>query len=183
MSPALARRLNAVFVLAMCAMLLGAYGVQFGLGELPCPLCLLQRAGMLGVAVGGLLNVKFGIRASHYGIALLSAMLGGAVSVRQILLHIVPGTGSYGTAFFGLHLYAWALVTFIAVGAVIAVMLLLDRQFVAEPAPPHGYPPDGLSRAAFGLAFVVAVANVLTTLLMCGLGGCPDNPTGYLWLR
>jgi len=51
-SPALARRLNAVFVLAMCAMLLGAYGVQFILRELPCPLCLLQRAGMLGVACG-----------------------------------------------------------------------------------------------------------------------------------
>lgn len=183
MSPALARRLNAVFVLAMCAMLLGAYGVQFILRELPCPLCLLQRAGMLGVAAGGLLNVKFGIRASHYGIALLSAMLGGAVSVRQILLHIVPGTGSYGTAFFGLHLYTWALITFIAVGVVIAIMLVLDRQFDPEIVPPSGYPLDGLARAAFALAFVVAAGNVLTTFLMCGFGGCPDNPTGYLWLR
>ncbi len=33
MSPALARRLNAVFILAMCAMLQGAYGVQFILRE------------------------------------------------------------------------------------------------------------------------------------------------------
>jgi disulfide bond formation protein DsbB len=180
---ALARRLNAVFVLAMCAMLLGAYGVQFILRELPCPLCLLQRAGMLGVALGGLLNVKFGVRPSHYGIALVSAMLGGAVSVRQVLLHIVPGTGSYGTAFFGLHLYTWALITFVAVGAVIAVMLLLDGQFDAEVAPPSGYPLGGLAHAAFALAFVVATANALTTLLMCGLGACPDNPTAYLWLR
>jgi len=36
-SPALTRRLNAVFVLSMCATLLGAYGVQFILRELPCP--------------------------------------------------------------------------------------------------------------------------------------------------
>lgn len=133
MSPAAARRLNAVFVLAMCAMLLGAYGVQFILRELPCPLCLLQRAGMLGVAVGGLLNVKFGIRPSHYGIALISAML--------------------------------------------------DGQFDAEIVPPLGYPLHGLAQAAFTLAFVVAVANALTTFLMCGLGACPDNPTAYLRLR
>jgi disulfide bond formation protein DsbB len=181
-SPALARRLNAVLVLAMCAMLLGAYGVQFILRELPCPLCLLQRAGMLGVACGGLLNVKFGIRPSHYGIALISAMLGGAVSVRQVLLHIVPGTGSYGTAFFGLHLYTWALVTFIAVAFVIATMLLLDGQFVPEPVPPAGFPVHGLARAAFVLALTLAVANALTVLLMCGLSECPDNPTRYLWL-
>jgi disulfide bond formation protein DsbB len=182
-SPAVARQLNAVFVLAMCAMLLGAYGVQFILRELPCPLCLLQRAGMLGVAVGGLLNVKFGVRPSHYGIALVSAMLGGAVSVRQVLLHIVPGTGSYGTAFFGLHLYTWALITFVAVGVVIAIMLLLDGQFDAEIVPPLGYPLHGLAQAAFTLAFVVAVANALTTFLMCGLRACPDNPTAYLRLR
>jgi hypothetical protein len=109
-------------------------------------------------------------------------MLGGAVSARQILLHIVPGTGSYGSAFFGLHLYTWALITFIAVGVVIAVMLLLDRQFAPEIVPPSGYPLDGLARAAFALALAVALGNALTTLLMCGFGGCPDNPTGYLWL-
>ena len=183
MSSALARQLNAVFVLAMCAMLLGAYGVQFILREFPCPLCLLQRAGMLGVAVGGLLNVKFGARPSHYGIALVSAMLGGAVSARQILLHIVPGTGSYGTAFFGLHLYTWAFITFVAVGVVIAVMLLFDRQFDGGTAPPSGYPLHGLAAAAFALAFVIAVANAATTFLMCGVAECPDNPTAYLMLR
>ncbi|HEV2055881.1 MAG TPA: hypothetical protein VGV06_12010 [Methylomirabilota bacterium] len=31
--------------------------------------------------------------------------------------------------------------------------------------------------------FVLAVANALTTFLMCGLGACPDNPTTYLRLR
>lgn len=179
MSPALARQLNAFFVLAMCAMLLGAYGVQFILRELPCPLCLLQRAGMLGVAFGGLLNVKFGVRPSHYGIALLSGMLGGAVSTRQVLLHIVPGTGSYGTAFFGLHLYTWALITFVAVALVIAIMFLLDGQFDAADAPPSGHPLHGLAAAAFALAFVIAVANAVTTSLMCGFAGCPDDPTGY----
>jgi hypothetical protein len=25
-------------------------------------------------------------------------------------------------------------------------------------------------------------ANVLTTFLMCGVGGCPDNPTAYMML-
>jgi hypothetical protein len=81
---------------------------------------------MLGVACGGLLNVKFGIRPSHYGIAIVSAMLGGV--------------------------------------------------------PPTGFPVHGLARTAFALALILAVANALTVLLMCGLSECPDNPTRYLWL-
>lgn len=28
----------------------------------------------------------------------------------------------------------------------------------------------------------VALANCATTLLLCGWGPCPDNPTGYLLL-
>jgi hypothetical protein len=41
----------------------------------------------------------------------------------------------------------------------------------------------GLGAAAFALSFFLAAANVVTTLLMCGLAECPDNPTAYLWLR
>jgi disulfide bond formation protein DsbB len=49
MSPGVSRGLNVLFVLAVCAILLGAFAVQFLFGELPCPLCLLQRLALIGV--------------------------------------------------------------------------------------------------------------------------------------
>mgnify|MGYP006198665043 CR=1 FL=1 len=61
---------------------------------------------------------------------------GGAVSARQILLHIVPGSGSYGDAFFGLHFYTWALIVFslIVIGSVVGYSAYLGAPVAAHPA-------------------------------------------------
>ena len=107
MSPSLATKMNIAGLLVICGVLLGAYYMQFVMGEFPCPLCLLQRLGMLGVGFGAMLNLRYGVRPAHYGVSLISAVFGASVSVRQILLHIVPGTGAYGTPVLGLHLYTW----------------------------------------------------------------------------
>ncbi len=56
------RNINAIGALGLGAIVTGAYIFQFVLHELPCPLCLLQRIGMLGAAFGLLLNVRFGLR-------------------------------------------------------------------------------------------------------------------------
>ncbi len=91
MSPSVSRVVNVVFVLCVCGVLLGTFPVQFGLRELPCPLCLLQRLALLGVGLGAMLNVVYGTRRPRNdGISLLSAVFGGAVAVRHILLHILP---------------------------------------------------------------------------------------------
>ena len=39
-------------ILGICAVLIGAFVVQFGEGELPCPLCLIQRMCMILAALG-----------------------------------------------------------------------------------------------------------------------------------
>ena len=98
MSPELGRKLNVLFVLAVTLILLSAYGVQFGEGELPCPLCLLQRLAMLGVGTGAALNVLYGVRPRNYGLSLASATFGGIVAGRQVLLHIQPGDPGFGAA-------------------------------------------------------------------------------------
>jgi disulfide bond formation protein DsbB len=116
MSPQLARSLNVLFVLAVSLILLAAFGVQFAKGELPCPLCLLQRLAMLGVGAGALLNVRYGVRPRHYGFALASAIFGGAVAGRQVLLHIAPGDPGYGEPLLGWHLYTWSFVAFASIG-------------------------------------------------------------------
>jgi len=107
-----AKLLNALALMAVDTVLALAFVDQLWFSDLPCPLCILQRAGLTAAGFGLALNVIFGPKPSHYGMTILGAAVGGAISIRQILDHIVPGTGSYGNAIFGLHLYTWAFIAF-----------------------------------------------------------------------
>src|SRR5436305_7319183 len=181
MSPAISRTLNGIGLLALCAVLLLAFGLQLINGELPCPLCLLQRTFSVGAGVGLALNVAVGSRPSHYAITILSAVAGAAVAIRQILLHIAPGTGAYGSALLGLHFYTWAFLGFSAVIVGSGLMLLVDRQFAA-PAEPALVRGGGIGYPAAILFAILAVLNLASTVAECGGGMCPDNPTSYEFL-
>ncbi len=180
MTAHMALRLNALGLLAICAVLTFAFADQFIYGDLPCPLCILQRAGFAAAGFGLALNLRFGPRPSHYAMTILAAIAGAAVSLRQVALHIVPGSGSYGNAFFGLHFYTWAFILFVLIIAGTAVMLLFDRQFKDGERPA---PPGGVALAVFTLFAALTLGNGVSTLLECGSGLCPDNPTEYLLLR
>jgi len=181
MTPSLATRINSYAVLGICGVLLGAYYIQFVEGEFPCPLCLLQRLAMLGVAFGAMLNLRYGIRPSHYGVSLISAVFGACVSTRQILLHIVPGTGAsgYGSAVLGLHLYTWAFIVFAVVILLIGIMMFFEGQFEKNADNKSTSSLSRFIKAVFFLVVLIAAVNVVTTFLECGLGQCPDNPTSY----
>jgi disulfide bond formation protein DsbB len=181
MTPALSVRLNAVGLLAVSAVLLVAFFDQLVLGDLPCPLCILQRAGFVAAGVGLALNLRFGPRPSHYAVTILGAIAGGAVAVRQVLLHIVPGSGAYGNALLGLHFYTWAAIVFGLIVVGTAFMLLFDRQFAADEHP--GRLLAGLTLASLALFALLALGNGVSTVLECGGGLCPDSPTDYLLLR
>lgn len=183
MNPSLARNLNILGVLGICGVLLGAYFIQFVEEEFPCPLCLLQRLGMLGVAFGAMLNLRYGIRPAHYGISLISAVFGASVSVRQILLHIVPGTGGYGSPVWGLHLYTWAFIVFVSAILLIGLMMIFDRQFEDSDEDRSTSDMGLLVKAVFFLAVFVAASNVVTIFFECGFSQCPDSPTSYEELR
>jgi disulfide bond formation protein DsbB len=105
MNRSLAVALNALALYAVALVLVIAFAAQLVLHELPCPLCLLQRIQFALLAVGPILNIRFGPRPSHYALSLLVAALGAAVAMRQILLHIVPGDPGYGSALLGYHYY------------------------------------------------------------------------------
>lgn len=182
MSPKIARDINVLGLLGICGVLLGAYYIQFAKGEIPCPLCLLQRLGMLGVAFGAMLNLRYGIHPAHYGISLLSALFGASVSVRQILLHIVPGTGSYGSPVLGLQLYTWAFIIFVAAIFLIGLMLLFERQFKESYEKSYAANMSWFVKTVFFLAVFIAASNVVTTFLECGLAHCPDDPVSYIEL-
>jgi len=173
---AFARILNALALLGVCGVLLFAFYWQIVRGELPCPLCLLQRAAFLAAGLGLLLNVRFGASESHYGIVIVSALAGAAFATRQILLHIVPGTGAYGSAVLGYHLYTLALVGFVVLIAFAGVMLFIEAQFVEGV---QNFRPTSGAQALGWLFVFIVLANAVSTLLECGFGPCPDNPTGY----
>lgn len=178
MSRDLARTLNGLGLLAVSLVLLVAFADQFLLDELPCPLCLLQRAAFVAVGTALVLNLRFGPRPSHYGAMILSGVVGAAVAGRQVLLHIAPGSPGYGSTLFGLHFYSWALIAFVAVVVGGGLLLMFDRQFAADARADRA-PLPVAAAAVFLLAAAVTLANGVSTVLECGAGLCPDDPTGY----
>jgi disulfide bond formation protein DsbB len=173
----LARGLNVAALLALSGVLAFAFWDQFVGGALPCPLCILQRAAFCAVGAGIALNVERGPSARGYGLAILGALAGGAIALRQIALHIVPGTGAYGPPVLGLHLYTWAFVLFAAVVLGCAAMLVLHRE------GPAGGRAGVAGSLAVALFLALSLGNGAATLAECGTGLCPDDPSGYDGLR
>lgn len=178
MTADLSRLLNALGLVAVDTVLVLAFADQLWFRDLPCPICILQRAGFIAAGFGIALNLIFGPRPSHYGLAILGAVVGGIMSADQVLHYIVPGSGFYGKEIFGLHLYSWALIMFVAIGLGCGAMLLFDRQY--EPSGPPPLRQVTLPILAVALLALLAVGNVLSTLAICGVGLCPEAPGGYL---
>jgi len=183
----LSRLLNVAALFALLGVLAGSLQLQFGVGEQPCPLCIVQRSGMFAIAVGPMMNLLWGIRARHYALSILGAVVGAAGSTRQILLHIAdPNDPGYGPAVLGWHLYTWALVTFII--AIVGCALLIlwqtpyeahDEGILREPGPLR--PVALFAFVWFGLVAIIWVvidlaAVGLSVIPECGLGECPDDP-------
>ncbi len=165
---------NSAAMLMVSSVLMGAFYFQFGLGENPCPLCLLQRMGMMGVIFGLALNTYFGFRKEHFGIVILAALIGSSFSIRQILLHICPVAGEatgYGSAVFGMHLYSWAVVIYVAsmLGSVIFLFLFKDEKKGLKRTPLT------FEKIVFYLIVLLIVANVVATFFECSIGPCCEN--------
>ena len=182
MSPSLAKNINLIGVLGLCGVLIGAYYLQIVKEELPCPLCLIQRLAVLGVALGAMMNLRYGMHPTHYAISLLSAVFGAFVSARQILLHIAPGSGGYGSAVLGYHLYTWSFLIFVSAIVLIGLMLLSEGQYEDYDKQKDRRDLDSFVIVVFFLVVLISAANVVTTYLECGLKQCPENPASYIIL-
>jgi disulfide bond formation protein DsbB len=174
------RQLNALGIIAISAMLTYAFADQFVNHELPCPLCLLQRLGFVAVSIGLLLNVTHGPRPSHYGFAIAASVAGGAMALRQVSLHVIPGTPGYGSPFLGLHFYTWAFLLFAFMIAAIAMISSLPRQYDDLGWLQWRQQPL-LCKLAIVVITIIISLNALAAFSECGPGPCPDNPEQY-WL-
>ncbi|ROS05443.1 disulfide bond formation protein DsbB [Sinobacterium caligoides] len=179
--PNIYRQLNAIGLLAVTAILGFAFIAQFVDHELPCPLCLLQRVGFVGVMAGLFMNVSLGNKPVHYSLATLAAIFGAVAALRQTSLHVLPGTPAYGSDFFSLHFYTWAFICFMIIIFGLAIVSACRAQYDNI----EGFIPfkqqSTLAKIALIAAVAVVLLNALATFAECGPLQCPDNPIQY-WL-
>ncbi len=163
------RVLNLLFIYTLFIVLFAAYVVQYIKGESPCFLCILQRLGMIGIAAALLMNLRFGIKVQYYGLAILSALIGRIFALRQIAMHICPEFPTYGQAIFGFDLFVWAFIVFtcsIFASAVLLILYGFTRKKDFSPVWGLG------EKLAFWAVALIAISNIFTTLLECGLTTC-----------
>lgn len=175
------------FLLAYIGVLSGAmFYFQFGLGEFPCPLCITQRMGMMLSSLGALFILVNSLRGkltpsgfmTGLGLAILGALLGATMSIRQILLHIAPGDPGYGGEVFGLHLYTWALVSFVVVLIFAGLLLTFGTEFM--PLAPQGQFGRVVTWVVIWIFIFTIAANLVAVFALEGFNWfLPDDPTGY----
>lgn len=165
--------INSICILIVCSILSGALYFQFGLHEDPCPLCLLQRMGMIGVIFGLALNSYFGFDSKHFAIVIIAALVGAVYSVRQVLLHIapVPGDTGYGTPIFGMHLYSWGVLIFVASILGSALFLLFNDKFKTNSS----HKIILFEKITVYIATTIIIINIVATLFECQLGPCCED--------
>ena len=178
---AMERISNFLILCVILAIVALSFSLQISLKELPCPLCLLQRIGFLFIAFGFLLNLRFGFKPSHYAVVLISGLFTSFVALRQIALHVIPGTGFYGSPVLGLHLYTWSFILSMTIVTITTLLLGFDRQY-------QGFLVSGFSwrfftRLVFLITAILIMVNGISIFLQCGLNECPENPMQYEFLK
>ena len=172
-----------MFVIA--GILTAAMTLQYVNGELPCPLCLLERAAMLGVCFGIMLNFRRGFSYQNTGFSLLFAIVLLVVSVRQSLLDIYPRPGHeyIGSAIFGIHMPVWSIIIALALLVAYAIKLaILGGDEYLREADVSEF--SAIRRIADILSiYVIAICliNLVSAVLQCGFGEC--HTFGYKLLQ
>ena len=170
---ALDRLILLLMLLILAAVLTAAMVMQYAFGEIPCPLCLLQRFAMFGCSFGVVQQLRSGTSERGTGIGLIFSILLLVISVRQTLLDLVPRPGHdyVGSAIFGIHMPVWSV--FIAV----ALLLGFAVRLALFGGPRSASENDGstIHRLAQGLTvyvvFICAI-NFISVVAQCGMGEC-----------
>ncbi|MEO8206272.1 MAG: disulfide bond formation protein B [Chthoniobacterales bacterium] len=175
-----------VQIVTVCVILSGSLVFEFILHEMPCPLCVLQRLCFLLACVGPILilrarDVEIESHKTYdarcFALTMFASLVGSLVSVRHILLHIVPPDAGYGPAVLGLHLYTWALLIFgflLTSSAAGVMFLVTEPRQISQP----------LVRGTLFWLLTLAVLVILATIAIGGFHALmPDDPARYELLR
>ncbi|MCH9815757.1 MAG: disulfide bond formation protein B [Actinomycetia bacterium] len=175
------------FLLAYSGVIMGGFYFQFGEGEYPCPLCMVQRYGMMLATMGAmwvLVEARRGkLNPARYsqglGMAIIGSIVGGAASTRQVLLHIQPGDSGYGEPILGIHLYTWALITFAVVILYVGLASVLAPRAIPVVPKKHGIGWK-ITTIVMWLFMAIVIANLIMIIFLEGFAWVlPDDPTSY----
>jgi disulfide bond formation protein DsbB len=175
------RLLLMTMLIALAATLTAAMVMQYAFGEIPCPLCLLQRYAMFGCCFGIVMQLRSASSERGAGIGALFALVLLIVSVRQTLLDLFPRPGHayVGDTVFGLHMPVWSVLIAVALLAGFAVRLALfgaPRPSAQDASPPMG----NLTRYIALYVVLICAINFVSVAVQCGAGEC--HTTGYVLL-
>ncbi|MDQ3446601.1 MAG: disulfide bond formation protein B [Pseudomonadota bacterium] len=172
--------LNYVYLLlvmfVVAGILTAAMTLQYVHGELPCPLCLLERVAMFGVCFGIMLNFRRGFSYQNTGFSLLFAIVLLSIAVRQSLLDIYPRPAHeyIGSAIFCIHMPVWSIIIALSLLTAYAIKLaILGGDEYLRAADLSEFP--AIRKAADFLSLyiiVICLINFVSVLLQCGLGEC-----------
>lgn len=151
-------------------------------------MCLLQRMFFLLSAVGPAWIIARSRKGavttreftSGWGWAVVAALIGSTVSATQVLMHIVPPDPGYAGALFGLHLYTWALIAFLAAAVAAGAALFLAPE--AEPLDATVASPAlrGASAVTLAVLLAFAASNLVACFVLQGFHWqMPGDPTSY----
>lgn len=174
------RLLLVAMLVGLAAVLTAAMVMQYAFGEIPCPLCLLQRYAMFGCCLGIVMQLRAADSERGAGIGALFALLLLVIAVRQTLLDLFPRPGHayVGSAVFGIHMPVWSVLIAVALLAGFAARLAL---FGAPRSVPRKASPVGRLTGALALYVVIVGAiNFASVVVQCGAGQC--HTTDYALL-
>jgi disulfide bond formation protein DsbB len=172
-APTLDRLILVAMLAVLAAILTAAMVMQYALGEIPCPLCLLQRVAMFGCCFGLIVQLRTGTSERGTGIALIFAVLLLVISVRQTLLDLFPRPGHeyIGSAVLGIHLPVWSVIIAVALllGFAIRLALFGGMRNAADTA--HD-PFRSIVRLLALYVTGICAINFLSVVAQCGLDQC-----------
>lgn len=172
--------LNYIYLLLMMLVIAGvltaAMTFQYVRGEVPCPLCLLERLALFGVCFGIMRNFRHGFSYQNTGYSLVFALFLLIVSVRQSLLDIYPRPGHeyIGSAIFGIHMPVWSIIVALMILIAYAIkMAAVGGDEYLENANIRTFPAIKTAADALSVYVIVILAiNLVSVVLQCGLDQC-----------
>jgi disulfide bond formation protein DsbB len=174
-----------LMALAIAGILTAAMTLQYAKGELPCPLCLLERVALFGVCFGIMQNLRHGFSYRNTGYSMLFAIFLLVVSVRQSLLDIYPRPGHayIGSAIFGIHMPVWSIIIALTLLTAYAVKLaILGGDESLRDADVGTFPVLRRLADILGVYLIaICLVNLVSVVLQCGLGEC--HTFGYKLLQ
>ena len=159
------RFIQSLWILFLSVAIGYAYYLQYTLNNEPCLLCLIQRAGMIGMGFGAFLNLLFGLKPAHYSISILHAVVGGFVAFWQVSSHICPGFPSYGIQIWGISLPMGSFFIYAGSLLLLGILLLITKWDEGESSIQMSW----FDRIAIFVLMLVCFANIITTLQEFGL--------------